>query len=106
MNKDTPPGKPEGAGEAVRLNRIRFRAWRRGFKEADLLLGGFSDRYAAGLSAQDLDRFEALLEEDDHPLYAWMLGREPTPPAHDHDLMARLKAFAAATKKLSAETSE
>jgi len=106
MTEDTTPGKPEGAGEAVRLNRIRFRAWRRGFKEADLLLGGFSDRYCADLSPEDLDRFEALLDEDDHELYAWMLGREPMPAVHDHDLSARLKKFATATKILSAEPYE
>jgi antitoxin CptB len=29
--------------DTQRLNRIRFRAWRRGFREADLILGGFAD---------------------------------------------------------------
>lgn len=100
MTKETASGTIEGAGDAVRLKRIRFRAWRRGFKEADLLLGGFADRFLDDLDAVDLDRFEALLTEDDHELYAWMLGRAPTPERHDHALMARLVAFASATKDI------
>src|SRR3546814_8075050 len=31
-----------------RLKRLRFRAWHRGTKEADLLIGGFFDAHAAG----------------------------------------------------------
>ena len=30
-----------------RLKRLRFRAWHRGTKEADLMIGGFFDRYGA-----------------------------------------------------------
>ena len=48
-----------------RLKRLRYRAWHRGTKEADLLIGGFFDRYAAGWSAVEIDWYEALLEEQD-----------------------------------------
>jgi antitoxin CptB len=75
-----------------RLNRIRFRAWRRGFREADLILGGFADACAAELSPGDLDSFERLLEQPDHDVYAWILGRAP-PAAFDDALLARLRAF-------------
>ncbi len=33
-----------------RLKRLKFRAWHRGFVEADLILGPFVDRYGAELS--------------------------------------------------------
>ncbi len=75
-----------------RLNRIRFRAWRRGFREADLILGGFADACAAGLTAAELDSFERLLEQPDHELYGWILGRE-APEAFDDAVLARLRAF-------------
>ena len=96
---DAPPGaRPEAnacdeAQKGVRIQRLRFRAWRRGFKEADLVLGGFVDAYAAGLDAADLDRFEALLDEDDAEIYAWIVGHSAPPPRHDHDLLARIRAF-------------
>ncbi len=68
----------------VRIGRIRFRAWRRGFREADLILGPFADRHAPTMSIQELDAFERL--------YAWVLGATP-PPAFDDSLMAALRAF-------------
>lgn len=76
-----------------RLKRLKFRAWRRGFKEADLILGGFADRRLAELSAQDLDRFEALLDEPDHDLYSWIVGGAPVPARHDHALFHMIRAF-------------
>ncbi len=77
-----------------RLGRITFRAWRRGFREADLVLGPFIEREGAGLSADELDQLEALLTEDnDHELYAWIIETQPTPPEHDTSLMAKVRAF-------------
>jgi len=79
---------------AERLNSLRYRAWRRGFREADLILGPFADAELAGLSAADADAFEALLEVPDPELYAWILGREPIPAEHDGEVMRRIAAFA------------
>ena len=77
----------------ARLKRLRFRAWHRGTREADLLLGGFADRHLADFSEVQLDRFERLLENSDPELYAWLTGREPIPPEHDHDVMALLRTY-------------
>ena len=79
--------------DGTRINRIRFRAWRRGFREADLILGPFADTHAPSMSPDELDRFEALLEQPDHDIYGWILGSLPVPTAFDDDLMARLRAF-------------
>ena len=77
-----------------RLGRITFRAWRRGFREADLVLGPFMEREGASLSDTDLDQFEALLAQDnDHELYAWIIETQPTPREHDTPLMQKLRAF-------------
>jgi len=76
-----------------RLGRIRFRAWRRGFREADLILGGFADRHLAAMGETELDRFEALLEEADYDIYAWVLGSEAAPAHVDAGLIAQLRAF-------------
>ena len=77
-----------------RLGRITFRAWRRGFREADLVLGPFVDQVGPLLDEEDLDTLEALLaEDDDHRLYAWIIGSEPTPAEHDTPVMIRLRAF-------------
>ena len=77
-----------------RLGRMTFRAWRRGFREADLVLGPFMEREGAGLSDLELTQFEALLgEDDDHEIYAWIIETKPTPDAHATPLMDKIRAF-------------
>ena len=86
--------RPEETSARERLGRIVFRAWRRGFREADLVLGPFADQVGPTLTDDELDSLEALLaEDDDHRLYAWIIGSEPTPPAHDTALMGKIREF-------------
>ena len=79
--------------DEIRLNRIRFRAWRRGFREADLILGPFADAHVATMSADELDRFEALMDQSDHDIFGWIMGALAVPPEFDDDILARLRAF-------------
>ncbi len=79
--------------ENTRLKMLKLRAWRRGFREADLILGPFADRYVSTFSEAELDQFEALLNAPDHDLYGWILEREPTPAEFDGPLMNQLKVF-------------
>ena len=66
---------------STRLARARFRAWHRGTREADFMIGGFFDRYHAGWDEAALAWFEALLEDDDVDVMAWALGTQAS-PAH------------------------
>ncbi|MBI1205707.1 MAG: succinate dehydrogenase assembly factor 2 [Azospirillum sp.] len=77
----------------IRRRRLQFRAWHRGTRELDLLIGSFADRYLADFDEVQLDRFARLLELSDPDLYGWMTGREPPPPEHDHDVMRLLQDF-------------
>jgi antitoxin CptB len=64
---------------AHRLARARFRAWHRGTREADFLIGGFFDRHHPRWGQRELMWFEALLEEDDVDVMAWALAAQPVP---------------------------
>jgi antitoxin CptB len=77
----------------VRRRRLRFRAWHRGTREMDLLLGRFADAEMAGLSEQDVAAFEALIEVPDPDLYNWILGAEEPPALYDTPLLRRLRDF-------------
>lgn len=59
----------------ARLKRLRMRSWRRGTKEMDLILGPFSDSELERLTADELDVYEVLLEENDQDLYPWITAR-------------------------------
>lgn len=81
------------ATDEHRLKRIKFRAWHRGFVEADLILGPFVDRHSAALTPSQLDTLEVLLDQQDHDLYGWIIGRAPTPPEFDTDVMELIRSF-------------
>ncbi len=76
-----------------RRKRLLFRCQHRGMKENDILLGGFAAIYVNDLSDGQVERMEALLDENDNDVYNWITGKEPVPPAHDGDLMAWVKKF-------------
>ena len=69
------------AGEdiSVRRKKLRYRAWHRGTREMDLVLGPFADAHVEAYDHAALDRLEALMSEEDPPLLKWVMGQE-TPP--------------------------
>ena len=75
---------------ADRLKRLRFRAWHRGTKEADLLIGGFFNTHGASWRESEIDWFEALLEEQDVDIMAWASGTAAPPERYAGPLMTRL----------------
>jgi len=63
----------------ARRKRLKYRANYRGFKEADLILGGYAKT--------------DLLGAKDHDIYAWITGTLPVPANYDTPLLQKLKAF-------------
>lgn len=76
-----------------RRRRLRYRAWHRGTKEMDLVLGPFADAHVERLSAPELDRLEALMDEEDTDLLKWVMGQEAVPPSADSELLQTIIAF-------------
>jgi antitoxin CptB len=74
-------------------NKLKFRAWRRGFREADLILGPFADAELETMSDADVADFEALLGQECRDVYAWIIGKEETPGAFETPVMERLRLF-------------
>lgn len=77
----------------TQLRRLHMRSIRRGIKEMDIILGGFSTAQLAALSPTELDLYDVLLAENDHDLYQWVTGQQPTPPRY-LDLVTRISAHA------------
>jgi antitoxin CptB len=76
-----------------RRKKLRFRAWRRGFREIDLILGGFADRHVADLDEAALAAFERLLDAQDQDVYAWITDQTDAPAEHDTPTLALIRAF-------------
>ncbi len=80
-------------GLDVRRRRLLFRAWHRGMRETDLIMGRFADAHIATLSDEELDAFERLMEVLDRDVLAWVTGEASPPELYDTDLLKRLRDF-------------
>jgi antitoxin CptB len=87
-----PPSDPSLAPLDVRIKRVKYRAWHRGFKEADLVLGPYADAHAGAMPPDVLTEFELLLTAQDQDLYDWILGRTPPDPQYDGPVLRAIMA--------------
>lgn len=77
----------------VRRKRLSFRAWHRGMREVDLLLGRFADAHLAELDGDELVAFEALLDVPDQEVLAWLTDAGAPPDGPAAHFLARVYAF-------------
>jgi antitoxin CptB len=70
-----------------------FRAWHRGMREMDLIMGRFADARVAVLSESEVAELERLIEVPDPDLFAWITGDAPVPPDFDSALLRSLRDF-------------
>jgi antitoxin CptB len=76
-----------------RRRKLKFRAWRRGFREMDLLMGSFADEHLATLSEDDVSEFERLLATPDWEVFAWLVGQKPVTQNFESPLLTRIMEF-------------
>ena len=76
-----------------RRRKLNFRAWRRGFREMDLIMGQFADQHIGAMSEDELQEFERLLATPDWEVYAWIVGNKPVPPNYAGPVLDRLLSF-------------
>jgi antitoxin CptB len=84
-------GEPEILDD--RRKRLRFRAWHRGTREMDLVLGRFVDAHVASLSDAEIDDLEALMEAPDPELYLWVAGTADVPANFDSPVFRKIVAY-------------
>jgi antitoxin CptB len=77
----------------VRRRKLLFRAWRRGVRETDLIVGRFADAYIDKFDTGALDDFERLIEVPNAELYAWVAGDESVPRDFDTAVLRQLIDF-------------
>jgi antitoxin CptB len=80
-------------GLDMRRRKLLFRAWHRGMREMDLIMGRFADVAVEEFTADELAEFEQLIELPDHELLAWITGEAAVPATHDTPLFRRWRDF-------------
>jgi antitoxin CptB len=86
------PGHSTEALDTQR-RKLLFRAWHRGMRELDLIMGRFADRAIGELTAEELCQFEQLMEVPDRELLAWITGEADVQARFDGPLFRRLRDF-------------
>jgi antitoxin CptB len=69
------------------LRALRYRAWHRGTREADMMIGGFFDAYHASWEPHERALFAAILTETDVDIMAWAIGTEQVPARYQGPMM-------------------
>lgn len=77
----------------IRRKRLLYQSGHRGTKESDLLLGAFAAAHLGAFGPAQLDRYEAMLNENDKDLFDWISGRAAPPAEKMSDVLALLLAF-------------
>lgn len=77
----------------VRRRKLLFRAWHRGMREMDLVLGQYADKYITDFTDAQLDEFERILEVLDRDLFKWVTGESEIPVEFDTPLFRDIVAF-------------
>lgn len=63
----------------TRRRRIAYRAWHRGIREMDLILGQYVDTHIISLDDGGLDALEYIMSFEDRDLLTWFTGEVKTP---------------------------
>ncbi len=80
-------------GLDARRRRIHFRAWHRGTREMDLLMGRFVNAELGALPEEHLDDLELLMEAPDRDVFSWLSGEIETPGNYDTPVFRQVRAF-------------
>ncbi|HZD25331.1 MAG TPA: succinate dehydrogenase assembly factor 2 [Alphaproteobacteria bacterium] len=82
----------------TKRKRLLYRSWHRGTKELDLILGKFAEQHLADFSPGELVQYEAILESDEHDIYAWLAGRQEVPAEHRNPVVQRILDYRVSDK--------
>ena len=73
--------------DPARLARLKFRAWHRGTREADYMIGCYFDRFHKNWGEDEVSWFEKLIDEEDVDIMGWALGTLSIPPEYAGPMM-------------------
>ena len=73
------------------LKALHWRAWHRGTREADMMVGGFFDAHHHNWGKQERRWFATLLDEQDVDIMAWAIGTASTPTRFKGPMMQAMQ---------------
>jgi antitoxin CptB len=78
-------------GMDEQLRALKYRAWHRGTREADIMIGGYFDAHSAEWDDEARTWFSDLLNEQDVDIMAWAIGTAEAPARFQGPMLDTLK---------------
>lgn len=72
--------------------KLLFRSKHRGFKEADIILGTFAEKFVCEMSDSELQEYDLILQQSDNDIYDWYTGKLEVPSDMSGSVMTKLLA--------------
>ncbi len=73
------------------LKALQWRAWHRGTREADMMIGGFFDAHHQRWDPDERAWFSGLLGEQDVDIMAWAIGTAKPPARFSGPMMETMQ---------------
>jgi antitoxin CptB len=73
------------------LKALQWRAWHRGTREADLMIGGYFDAHHLAWGSLERGWFSVLLQEQDVDIMAWAIGTADVPARFSGPMMEAMQ---------------
>ncbi len=73
------------------LRALKYRAWHRGTREADMMIGGFFDAHHLAWRSHERALFAALLTETDVDIMAWAIGTQEAPERYQGPMIEAMR---------------
>lgn len=74
-----------------RLKRLKFQCDHMGMQENDVIFGRFAERHLESLSDEQVEKFDALIRQNDVDLFKWITGKEETPVQFQNEIIEMLR---------------
>lgn len=74
--------------------KLLYQSKNRGYKENDLILGKFAEKFISQMNVHLLQEFSIILSQDDADIYDWLTGKKEPPIFLGSEVMSKLIKFA------------
>ena len=80
--------------DAIRRKRLIYRSKQRGWLEVDLLMGTFAVEHVPTLTTEELDEYEAILNQETIDIFNFVTGKDEAPEEIQGAVLDRLQEWA------------
>ena len=77
----------------ILIRKLIYRAWHRGTKELDLVLGNFAESNIHEFTQSELHDFTVILDEEDPDLYQWLINNQEPADHINADIINRIRDY-------------